>query len=151
MIRASVHQDIDEIFRIELASFPTPWSKKGLLEEFEAPHSKIFVFEEEDSIQSKISGYICYHVVMDEMHILKIAVAPSARRKKIASKLLANAIEIEKRNGCRIAYLEARASNRVAHTFYHASGFRPIATRKGYYNDFNSKAEDAIIYKKIFG
>jgi ribosomal-protein-alanine N-acetyltransferase len=71
---------------------------------------------------------------------MNIAVEPTARRRGIASELLAAMIE---RAGEEARYtLEVRTSNAGAIALYERFGFRSAGTRRRYYQD---TGEDAVI------
>ncbi len=90
----------------------------------------------------RVVGYVCGSRVIDEGHILDIAVHPEYRRLGIASALVSLMIERLREEECRFIYLEVRASNVNAKKMYEKFGFEVIGTRKDYYV---SPVEDAVI------
>ncbi len=77
----------------------------------------------------------------DEVHLLDIAVAPSVRRRGIATRLLTWLAAAAMAEGATAMTLEVRASNPAAQALYTAAGFVDHGTRPGYYQD----GEDAVI------
>jgi ribosomal-protein-alanine N-acetyltransferase len=130
--------DIPEILKIESISFSTPWNEMAFLNEIYNPSSinKVAFYG------NVVIGYICANSVIDEGHILNIAVHPDMRRKGIAAVLLEKVIDELRRKGCKSLYLEVRASNISAIQFYENYGFVSAGLRKNYYT---SPKEDAVV------
>lgn len=130
--------DIPEVLKIENMSFSTPWSEASFLNEIHKPSSltKVAV------LGDKIIGYICANRIIDECHILNLAVHPYFRRQGIAKTLVEEVQNELKENKCIYIYLEVRTSNFGARKFYEYLGFRVIGIRKNYYI---MPMEDAVI------
>lgn len=137
-IRDMWWSDIPQVLKIEMMSFSTPWNEMAFLNEIYNSSSivKVAVYE------NKIVGYICASSVIDEGHILNIAVSPDMRRRGIATVMLEKVIEELKKRGCKSIYLEVRASNTIAMKFYENFGFISVGIRRNYYT---SPKEDAVI------
>jgi ribosomal protein S18 acetylase RimI-like enzyme len=71
----------------------------------------------------------------DEMHINKIAVEESERRKGIADALMDRCLHFARDNGITTISLEVRQSNRGAQAFYEHLDFAPVYVRPRYYPD----------------
>ncbi len=78
----------------------------------------------------------------EEMEILNIAVAPSARRKGVATQMLKRVLEAAGISSGRKVFLEVRASNAGAIAFYERHGFARAGLRKDYYA---APVEDALV------
>ncbi|MBI4412733.1 MAG: ribosomal protein S18-alanine N-acetyltransferase [Deltaproteobacteria bacterium] len=89
-----------------------------------------------------ICGYIIFWLVLDEVHLISIAVHPEYRRRKIASKLFQFMLDYVK-PGPKSVYLEVRPSNEDALDFYRKMGFEETGLRKKYYPN----GEDAVLMK----
>jgi ribosomal-protein-alanine N-acetyltransferase len=137
-IRLMREQDIPEILKIERMSFSTPWSEAAFYQEIRKQYalSKVAVWH------SGVVGYICANMIFDDCHVLNIAVHPDFRRRKIATELMENILNESKERGCRFFYLEVRASNTGAVTFYESFGFKIAGVRRRYYS---SPEEDATL------
>ena len=133
-----VTADIPAVLEIERASFTTPWSETSFFNELKKPGSFVKVAKKD----GKVVGYVCGGWIIDEGHILDIAIHPEYRRLGIASALVSLIIERLKEEGCRFIFLEVRASNDYAKKMYEKFGFEVLGTRKNYYV---SPAEDAVI------
>lgn len=88
------------------------------------------------------AGFIAARVVADECEILNLAVAPAYRRRGVGRRLVERALAEARRAGARRCWLEVRASNAGAITFYEAMGFRRAGLRRAYYS---APVEDAVV------
>jgi ribosomal-protein-alanine N-acetyltransferase len=79
--------------------------------------------------------------MLDEVHLLSLAVEREVRRRGMARALLAAALAAERSRGARLAHLEVRAGNGEALAFYASAGFRAVGRRRRYYPD----GEDALL------
>lgn len=138
--------DIDPLLDIERACFTEPWTRLSFTNEFNCRDS--YIYGARDALggaDQRIRGYICFRLILDEMHIFKIAVAPRWQRRGIASRLVAESIALARKKGSLKAFLEVRRSNHPAILFYRKNGFQLVATRNRYYTD---TGEDALVMIK---
>ena len=89
-----------------------------------------------------VRAYCVYRLIVDEMHILNVAVAPAWRRQGLARWILGFAMRKAAREGASRAFLEVRESNREALSLYEALGFVRVGARRGYYSE---PLEDAVL------
>jgi ribosomal-protein-alanine N-acetyltransferase len=89
-----------------------------------------------------ILAYCAYRLVLDEMHVMNLAVRPGARRRGLGRFLLEAALTRAGRAGARRALLEVRAGNDAARALYAGCGFVLLGRRKRYYSD---PPEDALV------
>lgn len=134
-IRALNPSDLPRVLEIERASFPDPWSVEAFRGVF---HSKFYITL--GIFQERLLGYIIALWVVDELHILNIAVEPGSRRMGLGGTLLDTLLNGFK-SRMKFAHLEVRASNSQAIGFYEKRGFKTVGTRKGYYPN----GEDALL------
>jgi ribosomal-protein-alanine N-acetyltransferase len=127
-----------DILDIERNSFPTPWSLNAFFTELDRPMSHLWVAQQDGDVR----GYICFWIVVREIHLMNLAVHPLWRRKGVGGRLLRKMIEIGTTFRAELAFLEVRPSNSAARIFYSKAGFRETGRRPGYYDDTH---EDAII------
>lgn len=134
--------DIDRVFEIETLSFKTPWTKdafyKEVVENTLAEYLVLTLFDE-------VIGYGGMWLIMDEIHITNIAVAPDHRGKGYSSVLVASLIQFGKEKRFNHMTLEVRVSNHVAIALYEKFGFVGVGKRPKYYIDTN---EDALVMWK---
>lgn len=121
--------DIPNVVEIENISFSTPWSAQSFKKEIYKPYSisRVAIMD------SRIVGYICAGRIIDEAHILNLAVHPDCRKMGIGRLLVSTVLEELINTGCRYVYLEVRASNIAAIRLYEGFGFKKIGIRKHYY------------------
>jgi ribosomal-protein-alanine N-acetyltransferase len=72
-------------------------------------------------------------------------VAPEARRRGLARRLLRQVLETAVHQGARAAHLEVRAGNEAARALYRSMGFREVGRRGGYYS---APTEDAVLLSR---
>lgn len=132
--------DIPQILEIENESQPEPWTERSFLEEIDNPRSTVLTAREVTSqgpgtvvSSNEIAGYICFWTVVGEIQILNIAVRKASRRRGIARKLIAFAIETGRREKAESVTLEVRESNLAARRLYEALGFKAVGKRPNYY------------------
>jgi ribosomal-protein-alanine N-acetyltransferase len=134
---------IDGIIAIEKTSFQQPWQRISFLDELSCRDALDVVVL--DPLGGQIFAYAFLRMTLDEIHLLKIAVAPRWRRRGIATWLLGFCFGLAQRRNARKVYLEVRRSNVSAIDLYDKVGFQIIGTRPKYYTD---TGEDALIMMK---
>jgi len=138
-VRAGTPADLIAVERIERASFGDPWSRSALLQELVAGGMRLSLVAERDGA---VAGYLMAWRVVDQLHVLNLAVAPACRRSRVGAALLAAAVAEARRAGLVEVTLEVRPGNLAARALYRAFGFREEGVRPGYYAD---TGEDALI------
>lgn len=134
-------EDIDDVLSIEQASFASPWSRNMFLEEMRNRSSRLVVFRSDGDMV----GYACYWLVLDEAHLLNIAVHPDRRREGLGKLMM---VEIEATcldKGLTRIILEVARRNVPARALYRACGFTSIGFRRNYYS---VAKDDAIVMEK---
>ncbi len=124
--------DLEHVAELEAGSFPSPWRREFFESELTAPgrYNRIAV-----SREGTLLGYMFAMFFLDEMHINKIAVVPSSRRRGVATALMADCIRFAKLQEVLAITLEVRTSNLSAQQFYRAHGFEQTYVRPNYYPD----------------
>lgn len=123
--------DVDAVHRIEEASFPAPWRREFFAAEVGSEHRYNIVAR----MDGGIAGYLFAMYVFDEMHVNKIAVEASHRRKGIANALMARCFEFAAAHDVTSISLEVRQSNHPAQDFYRFLDFKKSYVRSRYYPD----------------
>jgi len=141
-IRMMRESDLDQIIKIENASFTDPWPRSALSEGFGNRLAHQYVMEIPD--KDKIAAYCQCWVVLDEGHILNIAVAPEFRGQGLGRKMMDFIIRAMIAKDVRYIFLEVKISNIIAQNLYNSMGFRQIDMRRKYYSD----GSDALIMMK---
>lgn len=146
-IRHYERRDLDDVLAIEKLSFTYPWSPSM----FEALHqinpSGFYVI----LINENMVGYAIFLTEQSlrhwsrkkTAHLLNLAVHPQFRNQGMGKSLVERIVSNLKDIKVKEIYLEVRAANTKAQTFYTGLGFTQIGLIKGFYGD-----EDAIVMVK---
>lgn len=89
-----------------------------------------------------ILGFVGLWIMVDEAHIINIAVKESHRGQGIGELLLISAFDTAAKFKADVVTLEVRASNSLAQNLYTKYGFNKMGVRRAYYTD---NKEDAFI------
>jgi [ribosomal protein S18]-alanine N-acetyltransferase len=138
VIRDMQPEDVPAAAAIERSSFSMPWSENSFYSEVYGRYSITRVAV----INDRIAGYVIGRIIIEEGHLLDMAVESAFRRRGIARRLMEDIIGGLRLNRCKAFYLEVRDSNRAARRLYENMGFTIIGTRKTYYKN---PVEDACI------
>lgn len=136
--------DLQGVYEVEENSFPIPWP----ISSFESELKNILATYLVAKIENKIVGYIGMWFVMDECHIMNLAVHPNYRNIGIAKKLVAELFKLCKKHHSKYIMLEVRKSNIAAQKLYEKLGFVYEVERKDYYKNSDNTREDAIVMGK---
>ena len=118
---------------------PRPW----LAAEFAAIVSDPLCFTLIESV-----GFLIGRAVAGEAEILTLAVAPDARRRGIAARLVQGFLAEAQNRAATSVFLEVAASNHGAIGLYLQSGFTEVGVRRGYYTQPSSAAIDAVVMSR---
>ena len=135
--------EIDAVLAIEEASFTSPWTKEMYLAELE--NTGVSYFYLAKTPLGEIIGFCSFWRVLDELHIINLAVAPEYRRARVATALLSRVLGDGAKMGAARATLEVRQSNEAAQRLYERFGFAVAGVRRAYYSN---PVEDALVLWK---
>jgi len=141
-IRQATTADIYDVYQLNCACFIESWSVMalGLWQE---RGDTLDVWYDTDG---KLAAYYLGQDVLDEVHIMQIAVAPEFRREGLGRRLMQYEIERKRDAGMGSMHLEVRASNRAAQKLYASLGFQQVGRRIDYYTPVEGlPAEDALL------
>lgn len=167
-VRQMTEADIAQVAEIEAESFPTTWPHTAYRRELAnklarytvlvddahppvTPKPRIKrsffglgrrVVEQEEATRDYIVGYVGLWFMVDEAHVVAIAVRDTYRRKGLGELLLAQAMDMAMANNLEVITLEVRRSNHIAQNLYEKYRFLKVGVRRRYYSDNH---EDAII------
>jgi ribosomal-protein-alanine N-acetyltransferase len=142
-IRAMTDADLEEVLAIENESFSHPWNRDHFLDELKSVHAfPLVAIDPEESI----IGYICPRLLLDEGHILNLAVRRKFRGQRLGQLLVERVLNDCRVGGGSTVSLEVRQSNKTAIGLYLQMGFVETGRRRNYY--YNS--EDAILMEYNF-
>lgn len=137
-VREARPVDLDAVAELERASFPIPWKREYFAAEIGIAHRFNRVARAPDGT---LAGYVFCAFAGGEIHVNKIAVDPSWRRRGVARLLMQEVFDLGGRIAAEEIYLEVRPSNAPARNFYVGLGFRDMGRRVEYYAD----GEDALV------
>ncbi|MDR1912922.1 MAG: ribosomal protein S18-alanine N-acetyltransferase [Clostridiales bacterium] len=135
-------EHIEQVYSIETATFPIPWSRREFEKELNNDMAVYFIACK----QSEVVGYAGMWHIVNEGHIVNIAVRGNERRRGIGSLLVRRLIDCAREREMIGLTLEVRISNLAAQRLYHSFGFKPEGLRGRYYEN----SEDAIIMWMYF-
>ena len=168
-VRPMTEADISQVADIEGESFPTTWPRTAYKRELSNRLARYLVLidrthpavepppkkprrisfgpffrprEEAPSTTDYVVGYVGVWLMVDEAHIVAIAVREAYRRRSLGERLLLDAIDLALSNRQESVTLEVRESNTNAQALYEKYRFLRVGVRKRYYSDNH---EDAIV------
>ena len=124
-----------------LDSLPMSWKDAQTAAELGHPACRGFGAERD----GRLLGFALFRLFAPECELMRIAVAPAERRRRIAARLLGLAWAELADAGCATCFLEVRAGNAPALALYAAQGFERDGLRKNYYDN---PVEDALLFHK---
>lgn len=137
--RTLLPADIDAVLAIEEQVHLHPWTRGMFIDSLKEGHRGI-VMEQ----AGQLVGYAVVMPVLDEGHLLDIAIAGTAQQQGLGFKLIKQVCAMEKERGAIKMLLEVRRSNLAAQALYGKAGFREVGIRRGYYPAAEGR-EDAIV------
>lgn len=96
-----------------------------------------------------VVGFFVVQFIVDEAHLLNIAVEPQQQKQGIGRILLDAVQQQSLLKNANTIFLEVRAGNKRAIRLYQMAGFNEIGLRKNYYPAAQGK-EDAVIMALMF-
>ncbi len=139
VMRAMVHADLPAVCAIENATQPTPWSEQVFRDCLSSQYDCSVVERDAQLVAFQVVSH-----VLDEAHLLNIAVAPAMQRRGIAWAMLQRLHQQCQAQGASVIYLEVRDSNVGAQALYRHLGYIETGRRKAYYRTQGGR-EDAVL------
>ena len=123
---------------LEAECFSHPWK----LEEYEHARASDEFICLCGYVNAEYAGFVMAYHVLDEGHILDIAVRPKFRRCGVAETMIKELCGRLEKTGVVSVMLEVREHNAAARSLYAKLGFEDVGKRKNYYKD---PQDDAIL------
>lgn len=137
-IRWMIRRDMHEVLDIESESFEYPWSEEEFVKCLRERNCIGMVAEHED----RIAGYMIYEILNTRLHLLNLAVAPSARRMGVGRQMIGKLVSKLTNRRRRQILLEVRETNLHAQVFFRHLDFKAISLLRDFYED---TTEDAYL------
>jgi ribosomal-protein-alanine N-acetyltransferase len=135
--------DLQEVLDLEQTVYPHPWSMANFLDSLASGY-EAWVLRDTDN---ELMGYFLLMAIVDEAHLLNVAVSAERQGQGLGRFLLNQAVACARGLGMESVLLEVRPSNTRALDIYQRYGFETIGRRKGYYPAANQQREDAIVMR----
>lgn len=133
--------EMDEVVAVERAAYSPGWPATAFERELTQNRmARYIVLREQPG--AGVVGFGGLWLMVDEAHVVSVAVLPELRRRGYGRALVHALMEVAIDHGMTMATLEVRASNQEARGLYRAYGFYEVGLRKRYYSDNH---EDAVI------
>jgi len=139
IVRPFEKGDLDAAGALAEKAFGRAWTKE-MLEKDIANEQAHYLCAVENG---EVAGYIGYWQVLDEGHVMTVAVAEEKRGQGIGETLVREMIRSGEKRGILYWTLEVRCGNLAAVKLYEKAGFKLAGVRPRYYSD---PVEDAGIY-----
>lgn len=143
--------DLAQVMAIEEAVFVgDPWPRSAFQRQLDNPLAQFLVIVVRDPLETraarrpagKVIGYAGTWIIVDEAHLMNIAVTPTFQRQGLGELLLLVVLDSMRALGAATCTLEVRPSNTRAQALYRRLGFHVEGRRRRYYLD---NGEDALI------
>ena len=135
--------DLDDVLALEQSVYPHPWSMANFVDSLNSNY-EAWVLRDQGG---DLLGYFLLMAIVDEAHLLNVAVSAEKQGQGLGRFLLNQAVACARGLGMASVLLEVRPSNTRALQIYERYGFQHIGRRKGYYPAANQQREDAIVMR----
>jgi tRNA threonylcarbamoyladenosine biosynthesis protein TsaB len=135
--------DLASVMVIENQAYPFPWTSGNFTDSLTAGYEMSVLKE-----QNVMVGYLVWMAVVDEAHLLNIALSPARQGRGLGLWMMRYFIAQARTREFSKILLEVRPSNHGAIRLYRFLGFQKIGQRKGYYPQSagsSKEREDAIV------
>ncbi|MDC8831652.1 ribosomal protein S18-alanine N-acetyltransferase [Alteromonas gilva] len=126
-------------YPIHCAVQVVPWSKSTFTDCTTSPYECWLVISDD-----VILGYAILLIVLDEVTVMDIAIAPEYQGQGVGKQLLQHVLCHCRHQQHRVCFLEVRESNQAAIHVYTKAGFALLERRKNYYPIAGGR-EDALM------
>ena len=141
LIRSLWVEDLDDVLKIELMTYPYPWTRgifKGCLRAGYACFGL--------QLGNELVGYSVSNWGVGESHLLNLCIHPRLQKQGYGKMLLENSINHAVSLDCHVMFLEVRPSNTDAGNLYRRRGFEEVGLRPAYYQTEGGR-EDALLMR----
>ena len=157
-LRDMTRDDVPAVKRIESAAYQDAWPARLFEKELANGFAQYVVAVEETAdpppagpltalrramfggTHERIVGFVGVWYMVDQLHLVTIAVDPGQQRRGIGTRLLLEVFDLAMEAELNEIVLEVRESNDRARTMYEAFGFRKAGQLLDYYKDNHETA-----------
>ena len=136
-VRNLTPEHLQACLALDRASLGGLWNAAQWQSELADPRRPGMGLWQADTLVAMASGWL----VVDELHITLVAVAPEQRRRGLGRQVLEELLVVARHQGAQHATLEVATTNGAAVALYRSLGFRDAGLRRGYYRN----GDDALI------
>ena len=140
-VRPMTIASLDGVLDLEVAVYPFPWTRGNFVDSLVAGYTAWTL----NHVDGDLVGYCVAMSGVGEMHLLNITIAPAARRRGHARRIVTELVRVCRSRRESRLWLEVRESNDEAREVYRRLGFAAVGRRKGYYPAPAGRREDAIV------
>jgi [ribosomal protein S18]-alanine N-acetyltransferase len=136
---------LSSVVDLDRQCFGQLWTAGQYERELDSPNSDLLILAPTSILERPHPPLLalgCNWAILDEAHIMVIAVHPDYQRRGLGRLMLAALLMAAVQRGLERATLEVRLSNEGAIGLYHQFGFEDVGVRRRYYAD---TGEDALI------
>jgi ribosomal-protein-alanine N-acetyltransferase len=136
---------LDEVMRIEQSVYEFPWTRRNFTDAMEVGY-RCRVASAPPS--ADIIGHAVLMQVIDEVHLLNLAVAAGHQNRGLGRSLLRSLYAELQAAGAVSMTLEVRPTNEAARHLYASEGFLEVGRRRDYYPARGGR-EDALLLTRV--
>lgn len=145
--------DLQAVVEIENSVANPSWKLSHFRDSFDDKNNTFCWVMKSKYNKNQVIGFALVMLILDEAHLLNIAIREEFRGKGLATKFLKFMFEFVAKKSATTMFLEVRFFNETAKKLYQSFGFQQIGLRKKYYsakitNNTPDGKEDAIIMSK---
>ena len=123
--------DLDACLALDQQTLGGFWSREQWLGELSESGRRCCGLRDQEALVALACGWL----VVDELHITLVAVAPALRRQGLGRRVLLALLRQARHSGATHATLEVATTNPGAQALYGSCGFSTAGVRRGYYRD----------------
>lgn len=122
---------LEDCLALDQASLQGLWTRSQWQSELAEPRRPGMGLWQGNTLVAMASGWL----VVDELHITLVAVAPERRRQGLGRQVLQALLDLARQQGAAHATLEVDPGNIAAVALYRDLGFQDAGLRRGYYRN----------------
>jgi len=139
-LRRASRADLGRLTALAATCFSEPWSEAALASALAQPGARVWLasalpLAEHPEALAEVVGFVVARRIADVLEIDLVGVAPPARRRGVADRLLRALLDSEADGALNEARLELSAANAAAGALYAGLGFVVVGRRPRYYPD----------------